>query len=622
MSNLKMSSTKTSIKSKGKSVKNRKVTSKVMIGSGKKGTKTAKKTNVGLFASIANLPKPLYFGIFLIVFGAIGTKMLFFSGATAFQYVGTHPQAINQPETSWGRQLTSLAAWNGKIYAGYGDWNDNTGPISITPFDPVTNSFASSPELISDTESVEIWREFNGKLYGVSVDPRGTAEYAVAEVPAGSKTPVWANKNAADLVHVFDMAQRGNDLFMAGSQGGSDGTDDSVIYRSTDGGSTWQSSLNVNGGTSYHSRMYFMASYNGKVYAQQLDFDNNYAVKGIATNSWVFDGANWTKGAAINTYIPYKGAEFSGKLILQSSTGGGSLLGFDGRTTTTIRSNIRDYKIHSDGYLYALTYNNNALSVMRTRDLASWEQVSVAPSDSKSIALLGNTLYIGTTESQLYKAEINPLITDTTPPTAAIIAPTAPYTVTTNNTFAVSASDPASIAKVEFYAGSTLIGRTTSKDKSSSGCFTIGTSTNCYDVTATYPGNYVVQWNGSGLAVGTYPLKAIAFDLYGNSRETSSVDIIVPAGLYPPDTQSPTITVTSPSNSQRVRKTVWINASAKDNDQVAYMEAQLDGNTVATNVTGSLSKSVAVSRGSHKVVIIAKDRAGNTTQTEQTFTSR
>ncbi len=602
---------------------NRKVASKVTVGKGTKGKVKKSSAKTGLWAKIKAIPTPIMIGFWLVVFGAIGTKMLFFSGATAFQYVGTHPQAVTQPDTSTGRRLTSLAAWNGKIYAGYGDWNANTGPMSVTPFDPATNTFASTPEFTADAEQVAIWKTINNKLFAVHIDPRASAPYSVADASSGKV--VWANSPKPFLTHIFGLAEGSSpsELFLVGSlDEGSAYNEVAKVFRSTDGGATWSESFSVPSRGGFN-RMMFVANLNNTIYVQNYS-TADFSGSSVQSAAWSYSNGTWSKATPIaQTYSPFNGTTFAGKILAQSGTYGGSLLAYDGRSTTSVRTNISDYKVHSDGYVYVLGYFNNDKAVFRSKDLLSWEQVTLAPNRAHSIALLGNTLYIGTHDSELYKAEINPLITDTTPPTATLIAPASGYVVSTKNEFAVNTTDASSISKVEFYLGSTLIGYTTGKAKDTSGCMSIGGSTSCWTEGTNFPGSYTIKWGGYGVAAGTYPLKAIAYDLYGNSRETASVSITVPAGLYPPDTQNPVITVSSPSSTQRVRRSLTISSTATDNDQVVYMEAQLDGVTVATAPSGVLGKIVSsIPRGSHTLVIIAKDRAGNTAETTMTFTSR
>lgn len=582
--------------------------------------KRKKTKSQSVWSRLNAVPKPVVAGLWVLAFGAIGTKMLFFSGATAFQYVGVHPQAVNQPEASSGQQLKSLAAWNGKVYAGYGDWDRNTGPVSLTPYNSATNSFAASPEHVADTESIEIWKTIGKKLFAVHVDPKSHngAAYSVADASSGAT--VWANVFRPTVTHAYGMTVGANEseLFLAGQLDEGVSTNEvAKVFRSVDGGATWTQSLSVPSRGGYN-RMMFISKLGDKIYAQNLS-TTDFSSANVEAKAWVFNGSSWSKVTPIaGTYQPFNGNEFAGRILAQTSPQGGSLVAYDGRSTTTVRPSTRDYKIHTDGYVYALTYNNSKMSVMRSKDVATWELVTPAPNTSRSIALEGTALYIGTYDSELYKAEVNPLVTDSVPPTASLLVPTTAYTVTKANEFAVNASDPASIDRVEFYVGANRIGSVSSKASNISGCF----GGSCFSETATYPGSYSMRWNGSGVAAGNYSFKAIAYDIYGNSTETASVPMTVPEGLYPPDVDKPVITVTSPRAGDRIRKNVWVTASASDNSSIASMDVQIDGALVMTTSSASVNKSFPVSRGSHSLLITARDRAGNIAQYEQTFSSR
>lgn len=527
--------------------------------------------------------------------------------ATAFEYASIHPQAIKQSVTSTGRQLKSLVAWNDKIYSGYGDYDRNTGPVSITPFDPITNSFASTPEHVADTESIEVWQTIGDKLHALHVDPKSHygAAYSVADKSSGSV--VWKNMAKPVLTHVYAITTGANDseIFVSGSlDGGSASIELGKIYRSTDGGATWTESLNIPSRGGFN-RVTLLAKIGDKVYAQNSS-STDFAGSNTETKGWVLGNNGWKSAKPIaQSFYPYKGTEFNGRIIAQSTLYGGSLVAYDGRNTTLARASIRDFKVHSDGYVYALSTSNqnNDLSVMRSNDLTNWELITPTPNNATSLAVLNNTIYIGTSDSELYRAEIDNTVIDSTPPSATFVTPTTEYTATTDNVFIVNATDTASIDRVDFYIEA----------------HHIGTAYNKMPGTAN---EFRQRWDGSVVAPGTYQLKAIAYDIYGNSSATEPVAIIIPEGLYPPDTQSPVVTINSPSITQRVRKTVWINASATDNDRVASMEAMLDGIVVATSSNNNLSASIPLTRGQHTLVVTAKDRAGNTSQQTVSFSSK
>ena len=145
-----------------------------------------------------------------------------------FELVGTHPQASQQSQqpTARGRTLHFLKHWNGAIYAGYGDYGFNTGPIAITPFALSTNQFAAQPAFWANTEELEVFRPLNGRLFAPSIDPVDRIpppdDYSETG-PAGT----WLGRDVVNAFHVFDMAERaGGELWMVGSSG-----DNAVAWR-------------------------------------------------------------------------------------------------------------------------------------------------------------------------------------------------------------------------------------------------------------------------------------------------------------------------------------------------------------------------------------------------------
>src|SRR6185295_1110008 len=162
----------------------------------------------------------------------VGLATLFLGAAAraaTFDVVAVHPEVATQP-TWTGDRIVTLKPFNGKLYAGYGDYGANTGPIEIRAFDPSLGTFTDS-YLSSFTEAIYIYRALDGKPYAPNIDTRGGgAGYAVGT--AGSPD-TWQDVIPVDGIHMFDMNKLGNDLFMGGASG-----DDGVVWRSTDGGQT------------------------------------------------------------------------------------------------------------------------------------------------------------------------------------------------------------------------------------------------------------------------------------------------------------------------------------------------------------------------------------------------
>ncbi|RJS20689.1 serine protease [Corallococcus sp. H22C18031201] len=91
---------------------------------------------------------------------------------------------------------------------------------------------------------------------------------------------------------------------------------------------------------------------------------------------------------------------------------------------------------------------------------------------------------------------------DTTAPTTSLTAPAAGAVLSGTSTVSATASDNVGVSRVEFYAGTTLLGT---------------------DSTAPY----AVDWNTASVANGAYVLTAKAYDAAGNVGTSSSVSVTV-----------------------------------------------------------------------------------------------
>jgi hypothetical protein len=295
--------------------------------------------------------------------------------------VGTHPHAIRQA-TEWGKRIHTLCPWKSKLYLGYGDYGANTGPITITSFDPTTGKF--SDEWTSQTEQISEFRPLHNRLFAPAIDPKWiypwAAGYAICE-PNGK----WSDNNVY-MEHAFDMATLdGKDLWLVGSFG----DEHSVALRSLDGGTTWRKSLDLYRKGDNYSRFYWAGVLKGKLYLQSSSDEH----------SMVFDGKTWTEGPTIARVASHP-AQFAGKLVLQGER---NLLVFDGEHPAVAA--LPDGPIAalsvSDKKLYVLCEHNSA--VRRTSDLQNWSTIATAPKNACSVAVLKDKLYVGTRDSQLYR---------------------------------------------------------------------------------------------------------------------------------------------------------------------------------------------------------------------------
>lgn len=308
-----------------------------------------------------------------------------------FSFVGVHPGAVEQP-TERGRILATLAAWDGRVYAGYGDINANTGPIAVAPFDPRTGTFEQ--EWVSDTEAVYTYRPIGGLLYAPAIDRRADADFAVGKP--------WRDVRSPMTDHAYDMATlTGADLWLVGSEGL-----DAVAWRSRDGGRTWAESLRVRPfdvtGKDF-SRFFFVFADRGRLYVHASDSHH-----GPKPASKVFDGEAWSDGPnllPLNYARGWHPVSFAGLTVYQSAQTvkltESRLLSFDGeKVELPLAAPIRDFVVDR-GRLFALTTRG---TIERTRDLLSWSTVASAPPGGRSIGALDGFVYIGTADSKLYRS--------------------------------------------------------------------------------------------------------------------------------------------------------------------------------------------------------------------------
>ena len=305
----------------------------------------------------------------------------------SLQLMAAHPWA-QATATATGRQLIELESFNGRIYAGYGDYTANSGPTTIASIGAGETAFTA--EAVSGTEAIYNYRQINGKLYAPATDPVSSTDFAVSG-------EAWSDRTGMGAWHAFDMATlTGTDLWTVGSQGY-----DAVAWRSVDGGATWQESLRVQpaAGGGY-SRFYFAGVLAGKLYVQAHD-----ANLGAQAKSMVFDGTSWTSGPALisGSEPGWRPVEFKGSLVF-SSWGQGfssSIKRFDGRRVTTIG---HGYDVEVDGG--ALHVLGATGTVSKTVDFRKFSTVATSSSAARSLEVVGNDVYVGTAAGELLAGSI------------------------------------------------------------------------------------------------------------------------------------------------------------------------------------------------------------------------
>jgi hypothetical protein len=335
-----------------------------------------------------------------------------------FTELATHPQAAAEPAV-WQRQITELTLFNGKLLAGYGDYNSNTGPVSINPYDIDTDSF-EGVSVVFPSESIGNWKEINGKLYTTNIDARSCTNCATGYAVSTNGSD-WEVKSPITGLHVYDIETlTGTDLWLFGSSGAGDGA--ATVWRSLDDGETWDEVDTPASGVRY----YWGKAMSGKMYIQAFSGNNQ------DNPVQVFDGTNWTTGATDPVCYAgdYNGGPnpviFHDEIVCYWTD---HLRTFDGTNVTEIEipglattqsepgarlynGLAGDTKVTGDGY-YMIDFSQQfdiekPEQILRSPDLVRWQSLQGLPNQTTAMAIdeEGGKIYVGTYDAKLYVADL------------------------------------------------------------------------------------------------------------------------------------------------------------------------------------------------------------------------
>ena len=352
--------------------------------------------------------------------------------------VGLHPAASAiTPGTHYARTLGTLRPWNGRLYIGYGDYDNNVGdPAKIIPYDPAEDRFVG-PLLTSANREWTIYREIDGKLYSPVTDnpSAGTFNnFGVGQVSGGAES--WSEHVEVPTEHVLDMATTGpGQVWMVGSASSGaypDCPNCAIVWRSTDGGQSFTRSLSVapedTSCTNCASIFYFAGVLNGVLWVQARDFHGN--VPQIQSHAWAFNGQSW-KSEDVNllplstVHHGYGPTQFGDFLVYltrkPARIANNYLMLFDGindATSANIPATVTNFAVDGD-FIYVLMSNGD---VRRTKDVTAqwddWERLPTYTFDpsayplapfghgARSIAVLDGVVYLGTADAELYRLDV------------------------------------------------------------------------------------------------------------------------------------------------------------------------------------------------------------------------
>ena len=174
---------------------------------------------------------------------------------------------------------------------------------------------------------------------------------------------------------------------------------------------------------------------------------------------------------------------------------------------------------------------------------------------------------------------------DTTPPAVGFTSPSTGASVSGSVSVSVSATDNTTVSSVTL----SIDGAAAATDTSSP---------------------YTFSWNTNAVLNGSHTLTATAVDASGNSNSVS-ISVVVNNAL---DISAPTVSITSPSDGNRVTSNVSVKVSTSDNVAVTKVELFVDGILQGASTSAPFTtkwNTTKAAKGPHTLVCKAYDSAGN-----------
>lgn len=337
------------------------------------------------------------------VLAAVAAAALAFLGAAPASAISdpvlyaTHPSIMAKPDSA--HSIEDLAVFDGKLWAGYGDWTNNTGVVDLAFVDLATGTPGVAGR--APTEAINVWRMIGGQLAAPWVDPTA---WGGATPPNGgySISGPWRDVHTFPASHVFDIA-RTPDGSLWTSGAGAYEADGAVIYRSTDNGATWRLSLAEAspGGITGYERFYWMGVIGGKLYAQAAhvgtDMNALFPMR-------VWDGTRWTKArdrASLGMITqaadvePFAGRLWSTRFVT------------DGKRATPNGSPVTLADLFVSGSrLYGISYNGTVVYTTGGAWTVLPGLAVPAGESARSIAVSGSSVYVGTRVGTIFRSTL------------------------------------------------------------------------------------------------------------------------------------------------------------------------------------------------------------------------
>ncbi|MFH0900011.1 MAG: hypothetical protein V2A73_05210 [Pseudomonadota bacterium] len=327
---------------------------------------------------------------------------------------------ISAQTTTRGKTINTLHPFNNRIYLGYGDYDANTGPISILSYSPAAGTFDAS--FSAQTEEINKYYGFNGDLYAPVIDSRN----ALQTLGVGSvfrldgPTMTWSERTPiVNAFHVFDATAFAGKLYVGiGSNYGLR----PVIYSSLDKGLTWTAAFSLPLVlTTEFARCYGLGATTTSLFASGYIFSS----LGAKQFAYKYSGVRWSALAGLPGYGLLHPVVLNNSMRIVNMAGH---LGFGGAyygsyavgttslvaqtvfpvTPTSVNWSIRKADLTNplDLMCTLIDTSTGTHEIYSTTDFVTWTPVGTLPALAadrySSIACQNGEIYLGTANGDFY----------------------------------------------------------------------------------------------------------------------------------------------------------------------------------------------------------------------------
>ena len=301
-----------------------------------------------------------------------------------------HSQAA--AETGAADIIGHLQWFGGRLYAGYGDSNANSGPTTYKGLDPATDTWNTGTSLA--TEEISMSRAWSAVGRSTQFVPYENPDNPTYGDYAFGVSRFTQDDGLAGGAHVYDIVRGSGTTVWAC---GMDTDEDASVWRSTDDGANWtqfHSSADP-AGTNNFNRFYSCVWAGGTFYALETEYVN-FAPQLAdlwtwdATNGWVEDTTPPGGPTAAFKMIRYRGVVYYLNKV-QGTRGSAWLMSARGGNEGVMAEDIV-----LDGSVFCRLAGSVVACTTTPGDSGRWvTEATAVPADAASLEVVGGTVYVG-----------------------------------------------------------------------------------------------------------------------------------------------------------------------------------------------------------------------------------